>query len=79
MAQPYVAAGIEPPLEELLNDPITLLLMQRDGIGLAEVWRAVAAGRSRLQASMRDAEQEPRGVEPAFELSPDLGTDSPAG
>lgn len=78
MEQKYAVAGIEPPLEELLNDPITWLVMQRDGIGLADVRRAVAAGRSCLGASTQDAAQEPRGPEPGLELPPDLGTDSRA-
>jgi hypothetical protein len=48
MDQGYAAAGIEPPLEELLDDQIAQLIRRRDGIALADVWRAVEAARSRL-------------------------------
>lgn len=79
MEQKYAVAGIEPPLEELLNDPITLLVMQRDGIGVADVQRAVALGRSRLRASMRDPTQELRAPDPTRDLLPHLGTNGPLG
>ena len=39
MEHGYTAAGIEPSLEELLNDRIAQLVMRRDGISLADVWR----------------------------------------
>jgi hypothetical protein len=78
MTQRYAAAGIEPPLEELLNDPITLLLMRRDGIGPADVRRAVTAGVSRF-ASAPDATLDPGSLQPSLKLPPDLGADSPAG
>ena len=48
MGQGYAVAGIEPPLEELLDDQITRLIMRRDGIGPADVWRWIAAARARL-------------------------------
>jgi hypothetical protein len=48
MAQPYATAGIEPPLEELLDDPIAHLVMRRDGVELADVWRWIHEARSRL-------------------------------
>jgi hypothetical protein len=51
MEQGYAAAGIEPPLEELLNDQIAQLIRRRDGIALADVWRAVEMARSRLASS----------------------------
>ena len=35
MEQEYKRAGIEPPLEDLLNDRIAHLIMGRDGITLA--------------------------------------------
>jgi hypothetical protein len=57
MAQPYAVAGIEPPLEEVLKDPITLLVMRRDGIDIADVRRAVAAGRARFASAPPDAEE----------------------
>lgn len=74
MKQSYAAAGIEPPLEELLNDPITRLLMQRDGIGVADVRRAVAAGRLRLWASAPDSAQELGGLKPTLAFPSDVRT-----
>ena len=41
MEQEYKRAGIEPPLEDLLNDRLAHLIMRRDGITLADVWRLV--------------------------------------
>jgi hypothetical protein len=61
MEQGYAAAGIEPPLEELLNDRIAQLIMRRDGIALGDVWRAVEAARSRL------ADRNQRGAEESRE------------
>jgi hypothetical protein len=37
MRQGYAVAGIEPPLEELLEDQIARLIMRRDGIEPADV------------------------------------------
>lgn len=48
MVQPYAVAGIEPPLEELLDDQIAHLVMRRDGLEPADVWRWVEEARSRL-------------------------------
>jgi hypothetical protein len=48
MGQGYAVAGIEPPLEELLDDQIARLIMRRDGIEPADVWRSIAAARARL-------------------------------
>lgn len=67
MAQAYAVAGIEPPLEELLNDPITLLVMRRDGIGVADVRRAMAAGLARFASAPHEL-QELRDLAPALEL-----------
>jgi hypothetical protein len=67
----YTAAGIEPPLEELLDDQIARLVMRRDGIGPADVWRSVEQARSRLAQRAR----KPAATAIA-ELSPALGTDS---
>jgi hypothetical protein len=61
MAQPYAAAGIEPPLEELLDDQIAHLVMRRDGTGPAEVWRSVHEARARWPhiAAAADAPEPP--------------------
>jgi hypothetical protein len=77
MAQPYAVAGIEPPLEESLNDPVIRLVIRRDCIGVADVRRAVAAGLTG-SASAPAAPAELRGIEAALEL-PTVGTDVPAG
>ena len=62
MAQPYATAGIEPPLEELLDDPIAHLVMRRDGIGVADVWRWVHEARARWAhtAAAADAKRPDR-------------------
>jgi hypothetical protein len=60
MEQGYAAAGIEPPLEELLNDQIAQLIRRRDGIALADVWRAVELARSRLACNAGPAAQDER-------------------
>lgn len=59
-------------MEEVLGD-----LMRRDGIGIADVRRAVAAGLMGF-VSPRAATEELRGIEPALEL-PATGADIPAG
>jgi hypothetical protein len=74
MKRGYTAAGIEPPLEELLNDRIAQLLMRRDGIAPADVWRAVEAVRSRLALRAQQAAEEPRSLDPALELPPTVAT-----
>ncbi len=47
-AKLYAGAGIEPPLEEVLCDPIVQLLMQRDGVHRDETERLLAALRRSL-------------------------------
>ncbi|HTH96787.1 MAG TPA: hypothetical protein VL574_05175 [Stellaceae bacterium] len=44
----YAHAGIEPPVEELLADPMLHKLLVRDRITLAETRRAVSEARRRL-------------------------------
>ena len=46
--EPYGAAGEEPPLGELLGDPILHALLRRDRIGIEAVWQAVGAARESL-------------------------------
>lgn len=41
-------AGIEPSVADLLDDPMTALIMRRDGIGRGDVMAAVEAGRRAL-------------------------------
>ena len=66
MERGYATAGIEPQLEELLNDPIAELIMRRDGIAVADVLRTVEMARSRL------ADRTPRAAEAIGELEPPL-------
>jgi hypothetical protein len=75
MGQGYAVAGIEPPLEELLDDQIARLIMRRDGIELADVWRSIAAARARLAHPAGDRSTARRGIDAIAELSPSLGTD----
>jgi hypothetical protein len=83
MEQGYTAAGIEPPLEELLNDRIAQLVMRRDRIALADVWRAVEVARSRLASRTQHATEGPREFDPLLEpplpSGADRNTRSPAG
>ena len=73
MERGYARAGIEPQLEELLNDPIAQLVMRRDGIAVADVWRIVEMARSRL------ADRTPRAAEAVPELEPQLQLSRDAG
>jgi hypothetical protein len=76
MEHQYAAAGIEPPLEELLDDQIARLVMRRDGIGPADVWRSVEAARMRLaRKAPPDTDKRP-GLDAILESSSAVGTDS---
>ena len=69
MGHGYAVAGVEPPLEELLDDQIARLIMRRDGLEPADVWRSIAAARARLDpasdplAARRDGDAM---AEPSF-------------
>ena len=43
----YARGGVEPPLREVLRDPIVRALMRGDGVGPAEVRRVLRAARRR--------------------------------
>lgn len=43
--------GIEPSLEDMFADPLVHLVMQRDGIGRADVEEAIDRARARLMAA----------------------------
>jgi hypothetical protein len=73
MAQAYATAGIEPPLAELLNDPIAQLVMRRDGIAVADVWRAVEAARGRWADRTSGAAEAIGELEPPPQLSRNAG------
>jgi hypothetical protein len=49
MSRAYQDAGDEPPLEELLSDPIVRLLLERDGIDPAALRSHLRSLRARLQ------------------------------
>ena len=59
MGHGYALAGVEPPLEELLDDQIAHLIMRRDGLEPADVWRSIAAARARLADSASDPSLRP--------------------
>ncbi len=48
--EPYAEAGIEPRLEDLLGDPLTLLLMQRDGVSDTSIRQLIGAAKEGLRA-----------------------------
>ena len=43
----YTRAGLEPPLEEVLRDPIVCARMRSDGVEPAEVWRVLRTAQRR--------------------------------
>lgn len=47
----YARAGVEPPLEEVLQDPIVWLRARAAGLNMADVQRLLAAARRRLSAT----------------------------
>ena len=73
MERGYATAGIEPPLEDLLNDPIARLVMRRDGIAVADVWRTVEMARSRLADRTPRAAGVIGALEPPLQLAPATG------
>jgi len=42
-------AGIEPPLGEVLSDPLIHQIMRRDGVGMAELLRVITEARLGLR------------------------------
>lgn len=48
----YARAGTEPPLDEVLSDPVVQLIMQADHLEPAEVRRLLAAVRRHLAAPL---------------------------
>jgi hypothetical protein len=45
----YAEGGIEPRLEELLNDPLTEALMRRDGVSAASLRELISSTRKCLR------------------------------
>ena len=58
MSRAYQDAGDEPPLEELLTDPIVRLLLERDGIDPAALRSHLRSLRARLQPAHAAAGSE---------------------
>jgi hypothetical protein len=48
--EPYAEAGIEPRLEDLLGDPLTRLLMQRDGVSDLSLRQLIGTAKEKLRA-----------------------------
>ncbi|GEM_PF-4167384 len=47
--QPWGTAGIEPPLCDVLDDPLVHAVMRRDRITAAELKRVIASAQRRLR------------------------------
>jgi hypothetical protein len=45
----YAEGGVEPKLEELLNDPLTAALMRRDGVSVASLRELISSTRRGLR------------------------------
>jgi hypothetical protein len=50
--EPYAEAGIEPALEDLLSDPLTQVLMHRDGVNAQTLRTLLRVTSERLRARM---------------------------
>jgi hypothetical protein len=58
MSDCYQNAGCEPPLEEMLTDPIVELLLKRDGIDPADLRSYLCSIREKLKRSHAEAAAE---------------------
>lgn len=47
---PYSDGGTEPPLDDLLHDPVTEAIMRRDGVSLASLQSLIVAARKELRS-----------------------------
>jgi hypothetical protein len=45
----FLAAGKEPPLDEVLADPLVALVMRRDGVSAAQLRAVVATAQDKLR------------------------------
>lgn len=57
----WAGTGIEPSLQEIMSDPIVHLVMRRDRLVPADLWRVIAVFQARSRGSGRLA----RSSEPA--------------
>ena len=55
MNRPYATAGTEPPIEDIISDPVMQLILRRDGLTAAEVWAAIDLARRALRQRRRPA------------------------
>ncbi len=51
MTRDYATAGTEPPLAELLADPLLHAVLRRDRLQPADVWRAIERARAKAAAA----------------------------
>lgn len=49
--KPWHEPGIEPALNDMLDDPVVQLLMQRDGVGRSDVERLIDLMRVRVMSA----------------------------
>lgn len=56
----YRTAGIEPPLQEVMDDEVTHLVMRRDRLSADIVWAHVESARAVLRARTAMEEDTPR-------------------
>jgi hypothetical protein len=47
---PYAEGGTEPPLEDLLKDPVTEAIMRRDGVSSSSLRSLIIAARESLRS-----------------------------
>jgi hypothetical protein len=51
----YAEGGVEPKLEDLLNDPLTEVLMRRDGVSVATLRALISSTRKGLMERANEA------------------------
>lgn len=49
-SDPYAQGGTEPPLEDLLKDPVTEAIMRRDGVTSTSLRSLICAARESLRS-----------------------------
>lgn len=67
MTGTWAQAGVEPPLRDLLDDPLTRLVMHRDRLRPADVEAAMRCARERLGSRAERPVRRQTAPEPAFE------------
>ena len=72
MAEPSAVAGIEALLEELLDDGTARLVLRRNGLDLADVWRSGHEASSRRAHTSGLAAAARTGHEVGLQPAPDI-------